>query len=532
MLGLVTEQREIETHALLQAMGRPTAAGAGGAVKRDGKGPVAILHHFQPLPSRCAGSKHRNRIPVAGKHIHTTSSRILQNPTLVSGFAEGLKKSAELFRDCKLSPRQYRAAAVMNPDLPSSLPVTSRQMRLILDVSRALAVPAELDPLLCQIAQISCALLGCERASIFLHDSSTGELWSKVALGSAEIRLPAGAGIVGHAFTHNSVVCVPEPYADSRFYPRPDLQSGFVTRNLLSAPMKGLDGKPIGAIECVNKVGCPFGEEDLALIELLADQAGVAVQRHHLQADAVRAAAMQREMDLARRAQEKLIPKCAPPVPGLSAAGWTLPASTTGGDCFDLWKLADGRLGVLLADASGHGLAPAMIIGQVRTLVRAMSEVHAEPLAILERINARLQEDLESGQFVTAFLGFISPQGVLHWASAGQGPIFLRPKLGEALIVLNPPILPLGIEPWHDLPEIAPFAFEPGGSLILVSDGLTEALGPADNLLGIDRVAELLNQHQHDAPAEVLNCLRDAVHAWHSGREPLDDQTIVVVQHI
>lgn len=403
-------------------------------------------------------------------------------------------------------------------------------MRLILDVSRALAVPAELDPLLCQIARISCDLLGCERASIFLHDSNTGELWSKVALGSDEIRLPAGAGIVGHVFAHNQVVCVPEPYGDPRFYPRPDLQSGFVTRNLLSAPMKGLDGKPIGAIECVNKVGSAFSDEDLSLIELLADQAGVAVQRHQLQAEAVRAAAMQREMELARRAQEKLIPKCAPPIPGLDAVGWALPASTTGGDCFDLWKLPDGRLGVLLADASGHGLAPAMIVGQVRCLVRALSEVHAEPLAVLERINARLLEDLEWGQFVTAFVGFISPQGQLHWTSAGQGPIFLRPRLDGPLVVLDPPTLPLGIELWKPASATAPFTLEPGGSLILVSDGLTEAVDPADNLFGIDRVADLLNESQNGAPAEVLKRLREAVRTWHGGRDPLDDQTIVVVQ--
>jgi serine phosphatase RsbU (regulator of sigma subunit) len=296
--------------------------------------------------------------------------------------------------------------------------------------------------------------------------------------------------------------------------------------------MKGLDGKPIGAIECVNKLGCPFGEDDLALIELLADQAGVAVQRHRLQTDAIRAAAMQREMDLARRAQEKLIPKCAPPVPGLSAAGWTLPASTTGGDCFDLWKLADGRLGVLLADASGHGLAPAMIVGQVRSLVRAMSEVHGEPLAVLQRVNTRLLEDLEGGQFVTAFLGFVSPQGVLHWASAGQGPIFIRPGHNDDLMVLNPPIPPLGIELWQSMSDASSIALEPGGSLILVSDGVTEAIDPADILFGIDRVAELLNQHHHDAPPELLDRLREAVRVWHCGGEPMDDQTIVVVQRM
>ena len=403
-------------------------------------------------------------------------------------------------------------------------------MRLILDVSRALAVPTDLDRLLCQIAKLSCDLLGCERASIFLHDKAKGELWTKVALGSGEIRLPSHAGIVGDAFSRNTVVCVHDPYADERFYVRADLQSGFVTRNLLSAPMKGLDGNPIGAIECVNKVGIPFGDGDLSLIELLADQAGVAVQRHQLQTDAVRAAAMQREMDLARRAQEKLIPKSAPPIPGLQAVGWTLPASTTGGDCFDLWKLPDGRMGVLLADASGHGLAPAMIVGQVRSLIRAMSDVCPEPQIVLERVNARLLEDLESGQFVTAFLGFISPAGALHWSSAGQGPILIRPALDAPLTAFNPPLPPLGVEPWNCEIAPPPLTIEQGGSLILVSDGLFEAMDSSSNLFGIDRMTETLDRSTHDSPADALARLREAVYQWHAGRDPLDDQTIVIVR--
>lgn len=414
---------------------------------------------------------------------------------------------------------------------PTSSPhVTGRQMRMILDVSRALAVPTDLDRLLCQIAEISCGLLGCERASIFLHDKARGELWTKVALKSDEIRLPSHQGIVGHAFTKNQVVCVHDPYQDERFYPAADRQSGFVTRNLLSAPMKGLDGEPIGAIECVNKIGVPFGDADLALIELLADQAGVAIQRHQLQVEAVRAAALQREMDLARRAQEKLIPKSAPPVKGLKAVGWTLPASATGGDCFDLWQLPDGRLGMLLADASGHGLAPAMIVGQARSLVRAMSDLQGDPHAVLNRVNARLCADLERNQFVTAFLGFLSPDGVLQWSSAGQAPVLVRKSLAEPLVAIDAPTPPLGIDPARNDPNPAPIAIEPGGSLILVSDGLFEAVNPAGELFDVERMIATLDRWKSEALGEVLARLREAVRQWQGGREPLDDETIVVIQ--
>lgn len=409
--------------------------------------------------------------------------------------------------------------------------LSDEQMRMILDVSRMLAVPTDLDKLLVRIAEISCDLIGCERTSIFLHDPVRNELWSKVALQSSEIRMQCRKGIVGHSFTNNVVVNVVDPYNDARFNSEPDRKSGFRTRSLLCAPMKGLDGKPIGAIEAINKHQVPFRDNDIQMIQLLADQAGVAVQRHQLQVEAVHAAAMRREMDLARRAQEALIPKSAPPVPGVRAVGWTLPASATGGDCFDLWRVADGRLGILLADASGHGLAPAMIVSQARTLVRAMCDLGMTPHELLGRVNARLSSDLEPGQFVTAFLAFLGPDGQLQWSSAGHGPVFARLDCQAPLRPLDPTVPPLGIqEEWDFTESPKPVRLPSQGALIVVSDGIFEAMNASHELFGIERMLDALDRHQACAPNEVLDALRSAVKGWMGDREPADDQTIVVVQ--
>jgi hypothetical protein len=154
---------------------------------------------------------------------------------------------------------------------------------------------------------------------------------------------------------------------------------------------------------------------------------------------------MRHEMDLARRVQDAMLPKKMPDVPGIEAFGWTRAASVTGGDCFDLWRTNDGRLAMLLADASGHGLAPTLVVSQVRTLIRAFAEVDPHPRRLLERANARLSEDLESERFVTAFLAFLSPDGTLDWCSAGHGPILVRESPDEEIIELVPNELPLGV---------------------------------------------------------------------------------------
>src|SRR5438045_2702739 len=95
--------------------------------------------------------------------------------------------------------------------------ISAEKMREILEVSRLLAVTSDLDHLLMEIAKATQALVGAERASIFLHDASTDELWTKIALGANTIRVPAAAGIVGHVFKTNKLLNIPDAYADGRF---------------------------------------------------------------------------------------------------------------------------------------------------------------------------------------------------------------------------------------------------------------------------------------------------------------------------
>ncbi len=244
-------------------------------------------------------------------------------------------------------------------------------------------------------------------------------------------------------------------------------------------------------------------------------------------------AVFEHEMELAKNVQQKLLPTEMPTIGGIEPFGWTKAADQTGGDLFDLWTLPDGRLGILVADASGHGLAPSVIVSQVRTLVRALSEIEKHPNGLLARVNARLAQDLEPARFVTAFLGFMDSQGRLDWASAGHGPMLWNAKDGDEYISLDATALPLGIMEDYMGDDIGPLQLEVGGMLIVTSDGIFEAPNHTDEQFGIERVIETLKQHSGKPTLEISNAIREAVTKWQRDPDrPVDDQTTVIIRRI
>lgn len=410
--------------------------------------------------------------------------------------------------------------------------ISTEQMQLILEVSRKLSMTSDLDELLLCIKDHAEQLLDCQRATIWLHDAATDELWTKVASGlsSGQVRIPASTGVAGAAFRACQLLHVSKPYEDPRFNPETDRRTGFRTCNILATRMIDLDGQPVGVLQAINKVDSDFAPSDRDLLQLLAAQAGVAIQRYHLQQQVIESIELRREMELARNVQEAMIPTVMPDVPGLEAAGWSRPASVNGGDCFDLWKLPDGRLGIFLADASGHGIAPALVVMQTRTLVRALSEIESSPVSLMTRVNTRLAADMVPGRFVTAFLAYLCPKtGRLDWMNAGHAPVLVRTAPDRSLESLDAQAPPLGIMP-DLLADAAPAVqIEAQGSLIIASDGITESFSPSGELFGMDRLLAALSD-ANASPKETLSILQRTMHDWQLKDEPNDDQTVVIIR--
>jgi putative nucleotidyltransferase with HDIG domain len=156
------------------------------------------------------------------------------------------------------------------------------RLDLILDITRKLMSITDLTALLYHMADATTKLLGCDRATVFLVDLDKGEVWSKVAIGTGEIRFPVGRGIAGTVAATGEVINIRDAYADPRFNPEPDRASGYRTQSLLTFPMRGHDGRVIGVFQAVNKHGGPFTADDEDTLSSLASSAAVAVENAQL----------------------------------------------------------------------------------------------------------------------------------------------------------------------------------------------------------------------------------------------------------
>jgi phosphoserine phosphatase len=401
----------------------------------------------------------------------------------------------------------------------------------VLHVARQLGATTDLDALLDVVVTEAARVLDAERSSLFLYDAATDELVTRVAMGTGTLRVSAGSGLVGTVARTRRMINVPDAYADARFNPEVDRRTGFRTRSILTAPLTDHDDGLVGVLQVLNKRDGAFNAEDEFIASVLGAQAGVALHRAQLMNEALQKKRMERDLDIARNIQQSLLPKGDPSVEGFDIAGWNRPANETGGDSYDFQVLGGGRLGVLVADAIGHGIGPALVISECRALVRALS-AHSpgDVAATLERVSHLLEGDLPIGHFVTACLAIVDgPRGEVSYASAGQAPLYIYRAREKRLERRDADGLPLGLLE-GPLDEAEKLRLDPGDVFLVLTDGFFEQASPSGEQLGLARLEEAIVHGASRSARELIESLRVAVEEFARGAPQDDDLTAVAIK--
>ncbi|HEX6853086.1 MAG TPA: GAF domain-containing SpoIIE family protein phosphatase [Candidatus Polarisedimenticolaceae bacterium] len=398
----------------------------------------------------------------------------------------------------------------------------------VLAVNRSLARSLDLTTLLSQVVDTALELLDAERGSVFLHEPASGTLVSRVATGTGELRIPADRGIVGECVATREIVLVADAYADPRFNRQVDLATGYRTRSMLTMPLIGHDDTLVGVLQVLNKRGGSFGDADLPIATALAATCAIAIQRMRLLEEIVEKRRMERELEVARDIQTRVFPKSMPEIPGYDVAGWSRPADQTGGDIFDVIA-APGSVLLLLGDATGHGVGPAISVTQVRAMLRIAARLGAGLDHTFRNINDQLSDDLSDNRFVTAFLGVLDPAShrvVYH--AGGQGPLLHWRAAERTIDWLTSSTLPLGMLPFRKTPESRWIDMAPGDVLALVSDGIFECENAAGEAFGNERAGAIVSAGT--GAAETVARMVAEADAFRGSAPQQDDMTVLVLR--
>jgi len=299
---------------------------------------------------------------------------------------------------------------------------------------------------------------------------------------------------------------------------------------MLTLPLVDHKDVLVGVMQVLNKADGAFDGDDETLATALAAQCAVALQRVRMTEALIEGEKMRQELEMARVVQMSTLPSRMPEVAGYDAWGMCRPAGLTGGDTFDLAAIDQGLL-VVLGDATGHGIAPALSVTQMQAMLRVAFRLGASLETAFTQVNNQLADTLPDDRFITAFIGLLDASShTLRFHSGGQGPILHWQAGTGACARHKPTSFPLAAMPLSALRPAVTLAMAPGDVLVLLSDGIYEYANAAGEQFGEERVREVVAAHRSGSAAALGEALLAAVRDFARGAPQEDDMTLVLVR--
>jgi sigma-B regulation protein RsbU (phosphoserine phosphatase) len=422
------------------------------------------------------------------------------------------------------------------PDLSNiGLVATSRKsmthdLKPLLEVTRHLAAPFDLEAMLAEVISAAKQILDAERGTVWLYDEISDGLILQVATGIAPVNVPAGKGLVGSCALSRQIINVTDCYADPRFNPDLDRQTNYRTRCMLTLPLVDHKDALVGVLQVLNKRNGVFDVDDEELASSLAAQCAVAIQRVRMTDALFEGEKMRQELETARVVQMSSLPATMPSIPGYEVFGSSMPADMTGGDTYDVALLGANVL-LVLGDATGHGLAPALHVTQMHAMLRMAFRLGVDLDTAYQQLNNQLNETLPDDRFITAFIGLLdTSKHEMRYHSGGQAPILHYIANDKAWRRYGPTCFPLAAMPIVQRRPAVDLPIESGDILVLLSDGIYEYHDRNGEMFGEQRVMDLVTARLDESLPVLSESLMAAVKSFAAGAPQEDDITIVFMR--
>jgi len=287
-------------------------------------------------------------------------------------------------------------------------------------------------------------------------------------------------------------------------------------------------GQLLGAVYLDSRRPAAFSNLDRQILDALGGQAASILDNARLVERERERQRMEQELEIGRNIQQGLLPQGLRDFPHLEVTGIQYPCQEVGGDYFDVFGMSEERTAFLIADVSGKGLGAALLTTMLQGALSGMT-LGVEPAKVLRHINRFLCEHAVVGRYATLFFAFVDNQGVLEFINAGHpSPLLLRGDTINDLYTEGS--FPVG------LVEDAEFTsmrtqLEPGDTLVLFTDGVTEAQDVNKQLFGFERLREAAEGGSRKSIFELQQSIMEAVEDFCRGAEAADDVTLLTIRY-
>ena len=391
------------------------------------------------------------------------------------------------------------------------------RLRRIQAVTDAALSEMDVSGMLDELLERVCEVMHVDTAAILMLDVHARQLVATAAKGLEDevrqgFRVSLGRGFAGRVASSRAPVVLAD--VTPHDVVNPTLREKGI-RSLLGVPMF-FGGELIGVLHVGTLTHRDFTDDDVRLLQLVADRAG--------QAGRIRSRRLDQQAALAL--QRSLLPTRLPQVPGVEMAARYVPGHELGigGDWYDVFSLPSDWLGVVIGDVSGHGLRSAVVMGRVRSALRAYALICDDPAQALTLLDRKVHH-FETGTLTTALYAMISPdRSRIVMSLAGH----LRPVLAvpgqRPELAVAPVDLPLGIGALDSIRRSTELRFPPDATLVCYTDGLVERRGEYIDA-GIER---LISATEPDTPEKMCTTIMASAGA----ERPTDDIALLVVRNL
>ena len=337
--------------------------------------------------------------------------------------------------------------------------------------------------------------------------------------------LQSGKGIIGHVIRTGRPVVAPDVSRDPHY-----VVGRMQTQSEVAVPIIN-NGTVIGALNVESDRLAAFSADDARLLETFAVPAALSIEKAVLHRQFVEKRLIEQQLKTAHDVQANLLPAHSPLLEGYDIAGLNLPAWDIGGDYFDYLPLADGRLGLVIADVSGKGVPAALLMATFRAALRSEVRKNRSIAAVIRAVHGTLVEAMDTSRFVSAVYGILDPRsGTFTYENCGHNPPLLLHAQGEQEM-LGSGMPALGMFGGQ---QIAPSTAHlgPGDTLLLYTDGVVELAAPDGAEFGETRLTCELSRLAARPAREIVGALVEVTRAYAQRERYDDDFTLVVVKRL